>query len=111
MMGMAVPFERFTSRLNRLQVSLLLDTVLYFEDSPKLLSVPTERGEAAAVPLTAAALRAMLSALDDQEEHSPRPFIFHWEAGETESQGMLVVELPNGQTVRQSADLTRFSAV
>ena len=108
---MAVPFEPFTSNLSWQQVSLLLDTVLYFEDSPKLLSIPAERGKTAAVPLTAATLRSMLAVLDEQDANIRKPFHFHWEEGQTESLGTLVAALPDGGIVRQSVDLTRFSAV
>ncbi|WP_421617691.1 hypothetical protein ACAF76_009515 [Brevibacillus sp. TJ4] len=108
---MANIFEAFTSALNWQQVSLLLDTVTYFEDAPKLLSIPAEQGETVAVPLIADTLRSMLSELDEQDAFARRPFHLSWEAGQDEQTGTLVVGLPSGATVRQATDLTQFSAV
>lgn len=108
---MAALFEPFTSALGWQQVSLLLDTVLYFEDAPKLLSLPNEQGETVAVPLTADTLREMLACLDEQDAFVRKPFQLSWEAGQTEKSGTLVVVLPTGAVVRQAADLDRFSAV
>lgn len=108
---MATLFASFTSPLSWQQVSLLLDTVLYFEDAPKLLSIPNERGETVAVPLTADSLSAMLACLDEQDAFARKPFKLRWEDGQTKETGTLVVELPSGDVVRQPTDLTRFSAV
>lgn len=106
-------FDAFVSPLSWQQVSLLLDTVQYFEDAPKLLSLPQEQGASIAVPITADTLKLMLGSLDEEDAFARKPFSLNWEADgeENAGSGHLIVELPNGETVRQPADLATFSAV
>ncbi|MBH0330298.1 MULTISPECIES: hypothetical protein [Brevibacillus] len=104
-------FEAFVSPLSWQQVSLLLDTVQYFEDAPKLLSLPQEQGAAVPVPITSATLKSMLGCLDEEEAFSRKAFSLRWETAGDEASGFLVVELPNGDTVRQPAVLSAFSPV
>ncbi len=104
-------FEAFVSPLSWQQVSLLLDTVQYFEDAPKLLSLPQEQGASVPVPITSDTLKTMLGCLDEEEAFSRKDFSLSWEAAEDEGSGYLVVELPNGDTVRQPAVLSAFSPV
>ncbi|MFS0553259.1 hypothetical protein [Brevibacillus sp. 179-C9.3 HS] len=104
-------FEAFVSLLSWQQVSLLLDTVQYFEDAPKLLSLPQEQGASVPVPITSDTLKAMLGCLDEEEAFSRQPFSLRWEADGDEGSGHLVVELPNGETVRQPTVLSAFSPV
>lgn len=108
---MARPFEAFVSPLSWQQISLLLDTVQYFEDAPKLLSIPNEQGESIAVPITGDTLHAMLACLDESEAFARKPFFFDWEEAETEGSGTVIVRLPNAETVRQEAVLSQFSPV
>ncbi|GED72297.1 hypothetical protein BRE01_59990 [Brevibacillus reuszeri] len=108
---MAAVFESFISPLSWQQVSLLLDTVQYFEEAPKLLSLPQEEGASVAVPITAETLTAMLNHLDEQDAFTRKSFALSWEEGEQDGHGTLVVQLPTGDTVRQAADLSLFSAV
>jgi hypothetical protein len=108
-MNVAKPFERFVSELNWQQVSLLLDTVLYFEEAPKLLSIPDVTGTRVAVPLTAETLRVMLGVLDESEPFEKKRFVFDWQ--EADDSDELIVELPNGETLRQPTDYQAFSPV
>lgn len=108
---MANAFESFVSPLSWQQVSLLLDTVQYFEDSPKLLSIPDEQGASVPVPATADTLRAILACLDEEDAFTPKPFAFEWEAGQEEGTGVLIVTLPSGETVRQPVVWSQFSPV
>ncbi|MGZ0049592.1 hypothetical protein [Brevibacillus gelatini] len=108
---MATPFEAFVSPLSWQQVSLLLDTVQYFEDAPKLLSLPQEEGPSVAVPVTADTLKKMLACLDENDAFQRKPFALRWEGGEDGDSGHLIVELPNDETVRQPAVLSAFSPV
>jgi hypothetical protein len=111
MMHMAKPFERFASELNWQQVSLLLDTVQYFEDAPKLLSIPDRQGTSIPVPMTADTLRALLAVLDENKPMDKRVFVFDWQEGSQGESDLLVVELPDGSTVRQPTDYQAFSPV
>lgn len=104
-------FEAFTSLLNWQQISLLLDTVQYFEDAPKWLSIPSEQGASVAVPMTAETLQAMLGCVAEEDAFSRVPFSLDWENGMEEGSGMLIVGLPNGETVRQMTVLSQFSPV
>jgi hypothetical protein len=106
---MAKPFERFVSELNRQQVSLLLDTVLYFEEAPKLISIPDVTDNPVAVPLTPETLRAMLGVLDESEPFAKKRFVFDWQ--DADGSDELIVELPNGETLRQPTDYQAFSPV
>ncbi|WNC12369.1 hypothetical protein [Brevibacillus brevis] len=108
---MAQAFEPFVSQLSWQQVSLLLDTVQYFEEAPKWLSIPSEQGASVPVPLTADTLRAMLSRLQEDDAHARVPFSLMWEDGAEEGIGVLVVHLPDGDTVRQETILSQFSPV
>jgi hypothetical protein len=108
-MNVAKPFERFVSELNWQQVSLLLDTVLYFEDAPKLISIPDLSVTRIAVPLTADTLRRMLDVLDESEPFAKQRFVFDWVEGNESDE--LIVELPNGETLRQPTDYQAFSPV
>ncbi|MBO8162645.1 MAG: hypothetical protein H0Z34_02870 [Brevibacillus sp.] len=105
-------FEPFSSELNWQQVSLLLDTVLYFEEAPKFLSIPNLRQERVAVPLTADSLRAMLGELDEAEPLAAKRFgfSFTWTDEATQS-GELLISLPSGKSIRQETDVTLFSPV
>ncbi|TKI55207.1 hypothetical protein E8L90_06970 [Brevibacillus antibioticus] len=104
-------FEAFVSPLSWQQVSLLLDTVQYFEDAPKLLSLPQEQGASVPVPITSDTLKSMLDCLDQEEAFSRKAFSLRWETTEDKESGFLVVELPNGDIVRQPAVLSAFSPV
>jgi len=108
---MATTFESFISPLSWQQVSLLLDTVQYFEEAPKLLSLPQEEGASVAVPITAETLTAMLRCLDEQDAFTRKSFDLSWEEGEQSGYGTLVVKMPTGDTIRQPADWSLFSAV
>ncbi|UFJ42294.1 hypothetical protein LOK74_07335 [Brevibacillus humidisoli] len=109
---MTKPFEPFHSDLNWQQVSLLLDTVLYFEEAPKLLLIPDLEQERIAVPLLADSLRMLLGELDESQPFAARRFgfSFNW-TNETEQTGELVITLPSAKTVRQPTKLTDFSPV
>lgn len=108
---MSKPFEPFTTELNYLQVSLLLDTVSYFIDAPKLLSIPSKQG-AVAVPLLLPSLQAMLNVLPEEDPtlKSEFSFFFEWvdEAAQT---GIVRVELPTGEVVEQATHVPVFAAV
>ncbi len=103
------PFERFESDLNWQQVSLLLDTVLYFEDAPKLLSIPDLQQNRIPVPLLADTLRTIADVLDENEPFSSKRFAFEW--AQDEGMDVLIVHLPNGESVRQITDYKTFSPV
>jgi hypothetical protein len=105
----AKPFERFESDLSWQQVSLLLDTVLYFEDAPKLLSIPDLEQTRVPVPLVANTLRSMLAQLDEDEPFTAKRFVFEWVEGENED--VLIVHLPNGEKWTQPTDYQAFSPV
>ncbi|MGD8191200.1 hypothetical protein ACQCN2_14570 [Brevibacillus ginsengisoli] len=108
---MSLPFESFTTELNYLQVSLLLDTVSYFEESPKLLSIPSQQGSVA-VPLLPAALQAMLEVLekDSPAQKSEFSFAFEW-VDESSQKGLVRIGLPTKETIEQETDWQAFSAV
>ncbi len=108
---MSKPFEPFDSALAWQQVHLLLDTVLYFEDAPKLLSVPSTTGESIAVPLLTETLRQMLATLPEDEPWTKLPFRFDWAEGAAEGEGELSIHLPNGERISQPTVLTAFSPV
>lgn len=108
---MTVPFAAFISPLNWQQVSLLLDTVQYFADAPKWLSIPDEEKSSIPVPMTADTLRAMLETLDEEDAFTPQVFTIQWEPSETEDSGTLIVGLPSGEQIRQPAVLSQFSPV
>jgi hypothetical protein len=106
---MAKPFERFESELSWQQVSLLLDTVLYFEESPKLLSLPEVNGATIAVPLLPDTLRTVLAALSEDEPSAKKRFLFDWSG--TEAEGDVLVTLPGGETIKQPTVVAAFSPV
>ncbi|MDF2679668.1 MAG: hypothetical protein K0R47_858 [Brevibacillus sp.] len=108
---MSRAFEAFTSPLSWQQISLLLDTVQYFEDAPKWLSIPNEQGASVAVPMTSETLRAMLGCVTEEDAFSRVRFSLDWEDGSEEGSGVLAVGLPNGETVRQLTVLSQFSPV
>ncbi|WP_228728379.1 hypothetical protein [Brevibacillus composti] len=108
---MGVTFESFASELTGLQVSLLADTVQYFADSPKLLSIPDEQGQRVAVPILPETVNRMLAAYPEGAEGETRTFGFRWEAGESDGEGTLVIRFPDGSELRQSTVLSRFSPV
>ncbi|HZG13927.1 MAG TPA: hypothetical protein VE710_02795 [Candidatus Bathyarchaeia archaeon] len=103
-------FDSFWSELSKRQISLLLDTVLYFEDASKLLSLPSTEDEHMAVPLLPETLREMLEALIDAEESVKYRFQFKWNP-DGQQTGQLVVLLPDGRQLQQQTDLTAFSPV
>jgi len=103
-------FDSFWSELSKRQISLLLDTVLYFEDASKLLSLPSTEDEHMEVPLLPETLREMLEALSDAEESVKHRFQFKWNP-EGQQTGQLVVLLPDGRQLQQQTDLTAFSPV
>ena len=109
---MEKPFDSFSAELNWQQVHLLLDTVLYFEEAPKLLSIPNLEGERIPVPITAETLRELVQAMNESEpfEKQRVTFSFDW-TDEAASTGTLLVTLPSGKEVRQQAVLTQFSPV
>jgi len=108
---MAKPFVRFESDLNWQQVSLLLDTVLYFEDAPKLLSIPDREQTRVPVPLTSETLRVILAQLDEENPFAAKRFGFEWEEATESEQDVLIVHLPNGDHWRQPTDYQAFSPV
>lgn len=103
-------FEPFWSELSRQQISLLLDTVLYFEEAPKLLSLPDTEEKHIAVPLLPDTLRRMIEALPQEDGFARHRFQFAWQAA-GENAGELLISLPDGQQIRQKTDLTLFSPV
>ncbi|WP_134687309.1 hypothetical protein [Brevibacillus migulae] len=107
---MAEMFDSFWSELSKRQISLLLDTVLYFEDASKLLSLPSTEDEHIAVPLLPETLRQMLEALSNAEESEKRRFQFTWNP-DGQQTGELVVLLPDGRQLLQKTDLSAFSPV
>ncbi|GAA4701930.1 hypothetical protein [Brevibacillus fulvus] len=107
---MAKPFEDFQAQLSWQQLSLLLDTVSYFQEAPKYLSLPAESGERLAVPLLADTLREMLDSLPEEEPLLKKAFAFAWQA-RTEDEGELHVALPNGRMLQQYTKLADFSPV
>jgi len=109
---MATLFESFESDLNWQQLHLLLDTVTYFEDAPKLLSIPNLQNERIAVPMTADTLRQLLAACDEAQpfEQKRFAFAFTW-VQEDEQTGTLAVTLPSGQVIEQPTVVTEFSPV
>ncbi|CAM3458302.1 MULTISPECIES: hypothetical protein [Brevibacillus] len=108
---MTSPFESFHSPLSWQQVALLLDTVEYFEEALKWLSIPDEQGASVAVPLTGDTLRVMLAALSEDDAYSRQLFSFGWLPGENEDTGTLQVGLPTGEVVEKSVVLSQFSPV
>ncbi|USG68101.1 hypothetical protein NDK47_12790 [Brevibacillus ruminantium] len=108
---MGVAFESFTSELSGQQVSLLADTVQYFADAPKLLSIPDEQGNRVAVPILPDTMSSLLQVFPEGAEQEKRSFGFRWEAGDDEDKGYLVIILPDGNVLRQVTELSRFSAV
>lgn len=107
---MSKPFERFTSELSWQQVSLLLDTVLYFEDAPKLLSIPDLEQSPIPVPFLPDTLRVILGELPEDEPFVSKRFSFDWiSTSNKESIGEVVVELPGGEIVRQPTQHNLFS--
>ncbi|WP_126426685.1 hypothetical protein [Brevibacillus marinus] len=106
------PFAPFHSDLNWRQVALLLDTVGYFAEARKLLSIPAGEQERIAVPLSADSLRLLLAELDEAQPLAARrfAFAFNWtdEAAQT---GELLITLPSGKLVRQPVNLNDYSPV
>ncbi len=108
---MSKPFESFATNLNYLQVSLLLDTVSYFEDAPKLLSIPGSEGTVM-VPLLPVTLSKMLGELNEQEPSKTSSFAFAFEwTDEALKRGIVIVTLPSGEKLEQPTDLAQFSAI
>ncbi|WP_139488761.1 hypothetical protein [Brevibacillus dissolubilis] len=113
---MAKPFEEFVSELNWQQVSLLLDTVQYFEDAPKYLALPSVDGERISVPLLSSTLREILDTLSEEQafEKKRYTFCFDWmNEGQATAQekGFVRVTLPDGKQVTQETVLADFSEV
>ncbi len=109
---MAQAFAPFTAELSWSQVSLLLDTVSYFEDAPKWLTLPAQGGERVEVPLLPDTLRGMLATLPEEEPAVRKPFSFTFEwTDEQAATGVVTVTLPTGGTLRQPTLLTAFSAL
>lgn len=107
---MSKPFESFATDLNFLQISLLLDTVSYFEEAPKLLSLPSENG-AIAVPLVSETLRAMLTHVNEEVPTEKRTYSFRFEWTQEEQKGTVIVTLPSSEELVQHTDLSLFSAI
>ncbi|QDX94551.1 hypothetical protein EEL32_18255 [Brevibacillus laterosporus] len=109
---MLKPFERFTSELNWQQLSLLLDTVMYFEDALKYLSIPSQSGESISVPLHPETLRLMLEEFEEEQafEKKSVTFDFTW-TSEEESHGLVHVTLPSGRELTQRTNIKEFSMV
>ncbi|QIC05325.1 hypothetical protein GOP56_06765 [Brevibacillus sp. 7WMA2] len=109
---MLKPFERFTSELNWQQLSLLLDTVMYFEDALKYLSIPSQSGESFSVPLHPETLRLILEEFEEEQafEKKSVTFDFTW-TNEEESQGLMYVTLPSGKELTQRTNIMDFSMV
>ncbi|MFD2371452.1 hypothetical protein ACFSO0_16115 [Brevibacillus sp. GCM10020057] len=108
---MSRAFEPFVSHLSWQQLSLLLDTVQYFEEAPKWLSIPGEQGVSVPVPMKADTLRAMLACANEDDAFARAAYSLDWEVGEEEGSGVLIVRLPNGESVRQQTVLSQFSPV
>ncbi|WP_019119283.1 hypothetical protein [Brevibacillus massiliensis] len=109
---MEKPFERFTAELSWQQAALLLDTVLYFEETPKYLSLPDQEGGRIAVPLLSDSLRDMLAQLDEAEPHAKQPFTFDFDWTDAEKgEGVVTILLPSGEMLSQPTQLDAFSAV
>jgi len=111
MIGMGVPFEAFVSQLTQQRVSLLADTVQYFADAPKLLSIPDEQGNRVAVPILPETMGSLLAAFSDGMEAKKLTFGFRWEDDGGDGTGTLVIALPNGSELRQPTVLSQFSPV
>ncbi|MGC5323856.1 hypothetical protein [Brevibacillus sp. SYSU BS000544] len=108
---MSKPFEPFATDLNFLQLSLLLDTVSYFEEAPKLISLPSESG-AVAVPLLSDTLRVMLGHGNEESPTDKRPYSFRFEwTDEAQKKGTVIVTLPSSEELKQETDLSLFSAI
>jgi len=107
---MSQVFAPFISRLNTMQLSLLLDTVSYFAEAPKWLSIPNEQEQPIAVPLLAETLQAMIGALEGSDASEKGEFRFAWE-DTADGAGILRVTMPNGRQVEQPTQLDRFSPV
>ncbi|WP_232699400.1 hypothetical protein [Brevibacillus daliensis] len=109
---MSKPFDSFVCELSGIQVHLLLDTVSYFEEAPKYLSLPNQQGEAISVPLLADALRTMLEAAGGEDELEKKAFSFDFEWTDEDKQtGILLITLPDGKVIKQDTTLTDFSMV
>ncbi|MEJ8546085.1 hypothetical protein [Brevibacillus borstelensis] len=108
---MGVPFESFASQLTEQQVSLLADTVQYFADAPKLLSIPDEQGNRVSVPILPETMGSLLAVFPKGAETEKLTFGFRWESGEDEGVGTLVIALPDGTKLRQPTVLSQFSPV
>lgn len=106
---MTKPFETFESELTWQQVSLLLDTVMYFEEAPKFLSIPDQQQTSIAVPLLADSLRSILESLPEEAPFEKKRFRFEWSG--TGQEGDLIITLPNGKSFRQFSKLADFSPV
>lgn len=105
---MGMPFEAFETDLSWQQLSLLADTASYFEEAPKLLSLPTATGDTISVPLTVASLRIMLAQLSEDTPFDKQRFSVSWEEGKPES-GTVLITLPSGDIVKQPTELAHFS--
>lgn len=107
---MAGLFEAFDSELSKQQLSLLLETVQYFEEAPKLLSLPTMAGEHIALPILGATLSQMIEQLPEGDDFAKHRFHFAWE-GADEKEGVLVITSPHGTSYRQQTITSEFSPV
>lgn len=108
---MSQPFEPFATELNYQQVSLLFDTVSYFEESPKLLSIPSDQGPVA-VPLLPPSLQAMMDVLSEDSPTVKKNFSFAFEwVDEAAQTGIVRIGLPTGGTLEQPTEWQAFSAV
>lgn len=105
---MNMPFEAFETDLSWQQLSLLADTASYFEEVPKLLSLPSASGESVSVPLTVATLRVMVAQLSGDTPFDKKRFLLSWKESANES-GEVLVTLPSGKILTQPTDLAHFS--
>lgn len=101
------PFDTFTAELTKEQLALLLDTVRYFEEAPKLLSIPSVERESIAVPLLSSTLQAMLETLEEEQQQNLR-FTVEW-ISQAEDRGILRVSIDSGKIIEQETKLDLFS--
>lgn len=105
---MNAPFEAFETELNWQQLALLADTASYFEEAPKLLSLPSMTGEQIPVPLALVTLRQMMEAVSEEQPFEKKRFSLDWRSL-SENSGELIVRLSSGKELTQVTELTQFS--
>ncbi|MET3288709.1 UNVERIFIED_CONTAM: hypothetical protein ABID98_001279 [Brevibacillus sp. OAP136] len=105
---MEKPFEAFETELSWQQLSLLADTASYFEDAPKLLSLPAASGETVSVPLTAESLRTMVEQLSEDTPFDKKRFAISWKESGADN-GTVAITMPSGEVLEQPTELAHFS--